>query len=187
MSDKSKRIPLPDTSVLEEYFRYNPLNGELWWKKGGFNRDLSKPCGCVTSYGYLCVGLRTITYSVHRLIWKLVYGTEPQHIDHLNGRRADNRIANLRAVTRNQNNRNIGVTKANSVGYIGIRFDKRYGKWTSQIKMNRKAIYVGSFESKMEAVIAYNTAAIALHGDSAIRKVEYNRIRLHEEFGGNDD
>ncbi|MGX5099908.1 HNH endonuclease [Enterobacter cloacae] len=184
MSDRSKRVPLPEQSELEEHFRYDHSTGLLWRKIGGFNRDLSKPCGVVTGSGYLAVRHKTIAYTVHRLIWKIVHGTEPQHIDHINGNRTDNRICNLRAVSRHQNNRNICITKANKSGYIGVRFDERSKKWTSQIKINRKAIHVGTFDSKKEAVVAYNETALALHGDSALRKVEFNREKLIKEFGG---
>ncbi|EOZ0650999.1 HNH endonuclease [Cronobacter malonaticus] len=184
MADKSKRIPLPSREMLLSIFNYEASKGELWWRESGFNRQMDVPCGYVSGGGYLSVKINGRLCSVHRLIWKMHMDSEPQHLDHVNGNRLDNRIENLRPAIRNENNRNISVTRANTSGYIGVRFDARYKRWVAQIKIERKAIFIGSYETKVEAVHAYNDAAIKMHGDFAHRKILFNQQQLINEFGG---
>lgn len=56
--------------------------------------------------GYLMAGARL--GSVHRLVWKAFNGEIPEglEIDHINRVKDDNRLSNLRAVTRSDNQRN---------------------------------------------------------------------------------
>ena len=60
--------------------------------------------------GYLILnarvdGSRHLIY-LHHLVWALVYGSWPKQIDHVNGDPRDNRIENLREVSRSENDMN---------------------------------------------------------------------------------
>lgn len=67
--------------------------------------------------------------SYHRLCWILYYRRNPEHvIDHINGDRLDNRIANLRDVTQGENSRNIKPRKDRTTGFAGIWLRKAT-KW----------------------------------------------------------
>ena len=77
---------------------------------------------------------------------------KPYEVDHINRNRLDNRKENLRFVTSTQNNINMGVCKINTSGYKGVNWDKRRQKWRARIKLHRKEIHLGYFETKEEAV-----------------------------------
>lgn len=73
-----------------------------------------KKCGIVGEKGYAHISLLGKKYKAHRLAWLYVYGHFPKNeIDHINRVRDDNRIANLRDVTRAENMQNTvrGTTK----------------------------------------------------------------------------
>lgn len=185
--DRSKRLPLPDQKVLLEAFRYEADTGLLWWKVKKANRKMDRSCGTLNHNGYMYVRFENQLYTLHRIIWKILTGREPMHIDHVNGCRIDNRCSNLREVTRNENNRSIGLTSANTSGYVGVRYSQRDKSWMAYIKTEKKRISIGYFKDKREAVEAYNKKAIELHGKFAIRKVHHNIQMLSKEFGGQHD
>jgi len=80
-------------------------NNKLYWKpeqkwRGG------KEVGCYDKdTGYCRVGFQGKYYYVHRIVWEFHNGKVPKdmQIDHINGKRADNRIENLQLVTPRQN------------------------------------------------------------------------------------
>lgn len=184
--EKSKRIQLPDISVLTSTFSYNPVTGFLTRIKGS-TKSSRAACGSKSANGYMSVRVDGVLYSVHRIIWKITTGEEPMHLDHINGIRTDNRIVNLREVSRNENNRNIGISPRNTSGYAGVTFVKSSKKWTAQLKINRKQISGGYFINKIDAVLAFNALAIKLHGEFARRRVEHNVKQLIKEFGSNHE
>ncbi len=76
-------------------------------------------------------------YVAHQLAWLYVYGKFPdEQIDHINGIGTDNRIANLRECNPSQNMENIGISKKNTSGFIGVHFDKSQKKWVASVKKN---------------------------------------------------
>lgn len=187
MTDKVNRIPLPSQQSLLSQLRYEVDTGLLWWKERKINRQMDKSCGTLHHNGYLYLRINGKLYTLHRIIWKMVTGREPDHLDHISGCRIDNRLSNLREVSRNQNNRSIGLTKANSSGYIGVRFSDKDNCWTTQITIERKRIFLGRFKDKRQAIEAYNHKAIELHGHFAMRKVQHNIQMMAKEFGGQYD
>lgn len=106
--------------------------------------------GFMDNCGYLRTSIRGRKYLVHRLIYKLhnpEFDLESDLvIDHINRDRTDNRIENLRAVTKAENNRNRDLPK-------GVSYCKQTGKW--------KAIHprwLGRFDTEQEAIDAVNAA-----------------------------
>lgn len=114
MSKFSK--PLPSQEYLIECFYYDPDTGILVWKKRPIEHFYNHQSFCRWNtmfsgktaghkskdrYGfYLSVRVNISTYKAHRLIWKIVTGTDPcGEIDHINGIKTDNRFINLRDAT----------------------------------------------------------------------------------------
>ena len=82
-------------------------------------------------------------YKAHRVIWKMVYGSDPHYIDHINGDRTDNRISNLRSVTKAQNNRNKRLRSDNKSGVTGVHWYNPRNKWRVDVRYNGKTKHIG--------------------------------------------
>ncbi len=95
---------------------------------------------------------------------EVLYGYE---IDHKDTNGLNNLEENLRICTRSQNIQNIKLKNRNTSGYKGVWWHKLTNKWTAQITINYKKIYLGLFDDKKDAAISYNTAALQYHGEFA--------------------
>lgn len=145
---------------LHELFHYNPETGVLTWKVdriGG--TKAGQRAGCKNTIGYRTVNVDGRRMYEHRVIWQMVTGLPPsRQIDHRNGVRDDNRLANLREATNAENNRNTGVKSHNTSGHVGVSWAKREGKWRAYITVNGRQIGLGYF-NEIEAAIAARLAA----------------------------
>lgn len=83
-------------------------------------------------------------------------------IDHLNGDTLDNRKQNLRIITRSENNKNVRKRINNTSGYTGVQMNKRTGLWLATIWLHHNKFYLGEFDTREEASIAYRAAARVL-------------------------
>ena len=108
------------------------------------------------------------TIFMHREVLRLAGIEVPAgcETDHINGDRLDNRLANLRVVTHQQNgwNRKIELTKRSSK-YKGVYRHKT--TWQAGIRHNGKQIYLGCYTDEWDAAQAYNEAARRLFGEYA--------------------
>lgn len=104
---------------------------------------------------------------MHRDILKLV-GKEMA--DHADENKLNNQRENLRKCTKSQNTVNKGLLRNNTSGYNGVWFHKgkwRVKRWTAEIHVNGKKIYLGSYLTKEEGAFAYNQAATKYFGEFA--------------------
>jgi len=79
-------------------------------------------------------------------------------IDHINGIKDDNRINNLRDVTRSQNHQNRKLAKHNTSGVIGVYWRSDTNKWAAQINSNNKRLVLGCYTNKQDAINARRLA-----------------------------
>jgi len=88
--------------------------------------------------------------------------------DHINGDPLDNRKANLRLASKQQNLRNRGKglwLGRSSSRYKGVCLLR--GKWQAQIGKDHKNIYLGTFPCEFCAALAYDIAAVEHFGEFA--------------------
>ncbi|WP_442951582.1 HNH endonuclease [Paenibacillus sp. GYB004] len=73
-------------------------------------------------------------------------------VDHINHDTMDNRLVNLRLVTRSENGQNRKGAQQNSKsGIRGVSWHKQNKKWVAQIKVNGKRMCLGFFSDIHEA------------------------------------
>lgn len=132
---------------LKKQLSYDPVTGE-------FTRfSTGKKTGSPNKRGYLYIQLNGKHYRAHRLAWLYIYGEWPKdQIDHINHVIDDNRIENLRAVSRIENQRNRKRNKNNTSGYHGVHWCAAANKWAARIKTNGKVRHLGVFENKDDAI-----------------------------------
>lgn len=153
-----------DISALRAAFRYEERTGRLFWRiSPSQSVRAGDAAGSDNGQGYMTVKYKGKKYALHRLVWALWYGEFPnQDIDHINGHRSDNRIANLRAVTNQQNCQNRRKpTKKNKSGFLGVA--QEGSRWRAQICVDNRRIRLGYFDSPQQAHEAYMRAKRRLH------------------------
>lgn len=98
------------------------------------------------------------TVPIHQLVWD-AFGnqerTDDLVIDHINRIRDDNRIENLRLVSKRQNSLNNSIKKVGKVKYRGVYWHNRNEKFYSHITFNKKRHWLGMFNTEIEASNAY--------------------------------
>ena len=178
-----KTLPTPE--LLRQLVEYDPDRGLFWWKprtpdhfqgaaypmracsvwnalyagKPAFITDngLGYQRGRVMHFGALVA---------HRVAWAVHYDEWPtRFIDHINGDRADNRIANLRLATRSENNRNRLEGKNNTSGVMGVHWDGH--SWVARCGADGIRHHLGSFATLDLAAAARQEAVDRLHREFA--------------------
>lgn len=71
--------------------------------------------------------------------------------DHINRDKLDNRLENLRWVTRTENAQNSSASRTNATGIRGVRFDVQAGRYLARIQMGGKAVVRRWFDDPREA------------------------------------
>lgn len=173
------KLTKEDEGYIRDNLRYDPETGELWWTKPLGTRPLDRPAGSKQNQGYFMVDVeapsRRCRLLNHRLAWFLYYGFWPNDmLDHINGDRRDNRIANLRLASGSQNHGNMAARVGGSSKYKGVSWHKTIKKWKVSLCADRKRKHLGYYTSEEEAARAYDKAARETFG-------EYARLNFPEE------
>ncbi len=90
---------------LRELLSYNPTTGVFRWRVTRGGRLAGARAGCIDRRnGYVVIRVGKVKYSAHQLAMLHATGEWPTlEIDHKNRRKADNRLCNLRQVSRRLN------------------------------------------------------------------------------------
>lgn len=167
--------PLPTPEVLRQLLRYEPETGKLFWKERGpeqavWNRawagkeTFTAPSG----HGYRVGHINGRKYYAHRVAFACFHGKWPdEHVDHINGDRGDNRIANLRPASNSENMRNMRTPRSNKSGAKGVSWSSNRMKWEARIRTGNGSKFLGHFDTVSDAAEAYKRAARQYHGSFA--------------------
>lgn len=114
-------------------------------------------------HGFLYARNNTVG-PLHRFILSLhendITGKVVDHIDH---NTLNNRKENLRICTNQQNVTNSRIPKNNTSGHKGVYWAKDKHKWTAQISINNKTIYLGRYDNIEDAIEAREKATITYY------------------------
>lgn len=154
---------------LKEVLDYNPETGNFMWRQNLRQRKLtSRYAGAINPNGYVQICIDQIIYKAHRLAWFYHYGKWPtDQIDHINGIKSDNRIANLRQADFSRNQANSKRRINNVCGYKGVCLHRLSGLYMARIMVDRENIFLGYFKTPELAHDRYLIAAKKYFGEFA--------------------
>jgi len=170
-------------SVLKSLLIYSASSGDFFWSardqsffksvgscKAWNKRFANKKAFSDTGDGYLGGTILGRKVKAHRVAWAMHYGAWPMgEIDHVDGNRSNNAIANLRDVSRSENCKNRGTSQKNTSGSVGVTWDARDRLWKAQLQVNGKCVHIGCFKNKDEAIVA--------------RKIAQRKFGFHKNHG----
>lgn len=161
------RLADVDAATVRELLSYDPTTGILKWRKSKGRAPAGSIAGSLGQDGYLRIGINRRIYKAHRLIWLLMYREWPGiEVDHINGNPTDNRLVNLRNAGRSANRQNLrGPTSISATGLLGVYPNRgsRRNPYRFQIRLNGKAIHLGSFHTKEDAQREYLKVKRRIH------------------------
>lgn len=152
---------------IRELLNYDAETGLFTWRVARGRSAAGATAGSRHVNGYVCINIDGRGYGAHRLAWLHAHGHTPQVVDHINGERSDNRLANLRDVTYQVNAENRkGARAGKLIPLMGVRKQSRSGTYTASIKVNGKVLALGGFKTAEEAHSAYMAAKAEHHSGS---------------------
>ncbi len=149
---------------LKRLISYDPETGVFKWKVNKSNISEGDIAGhyaiaCTKKYHFIMINYKN--YLAHRLAWLHVHGRWPEyHIDHIDGNGCNNKLQNLREVTRFENQKNMRRSSNNKSGITGVYFRNDTSAWCVQITANLKTITIGCFNNIFDAACARKNAEI---------------------------
>lgn len=181
--------------LIRELLNYDPKTGLFTWKKRGVswfkdrggrytaewcqksfnNKHGGKPAFTAeTSKGYLTGGIMRRNFFAHRVAWAHFHGSWPKFtIDHINRDKGDNRIENLRDVSRVVNNHNVERRKGE---YVGVAWWEPSRKWLARISKDGEFYYLGYYDTAIEAARVRDAKARELYGCDAYQNLEVSDV-----------
>lgn len=143
----------PQITLEDDNFIYHFDTGKIFIKlKNGDIREtgLSKD-----KDGYHQIWISDKMCKVHRVLYAKYHSMKIPNdkvIDHIDRNPSNNKIENLRLVTRSENSQNQSIKKNNTSNHKNIFWDEKCCKW--RIRIGDK--YYGSFEELAQAVLHRN-------------------------------
>ena len=149
----------------KELFTYDRETGIIKWRKKANSRRGNLVAGYTRPNfdgGYIRIHCKDKLYYAHRIAMLLAYGFygDELEVDHINHIRDDNRLSNLRFVTRSDNNRNKSRDSRNITGVMGVYYQRVRRKYEARIIVDGMNIYLGEFVTLEEAAKVRKAAEI---------------------------
>jgi hypothetical protein len=132
-----------------DLLRYVPETGQMYWLKdlGKGRIKAGDKAGTQGVDGYCVITINDRGYRRARLAFLWAYGRWPTPtVDHINRKRTDDRLENLREATPGQQGRNKGYSTRRNAG-IYERPSLRGPRWVAWFRCN----YLGTFATKQAA------------------------------------
>ena len=152
---------------LKELLDYDPLTGVFRWRV--YRARGARPgsiAGTPNDNGYILIGIDGVVRRAHRLAWLYINGKQPTGlIDHVNGDKTDNRIANLRLATKSTNGANSKTRCDSSIGLKGVYRNR--ARYSARISCNGTRYRLGTYDTPELAHAAYCAAARRYFGEFA--------------------
>ena len=131
--------------ALDKGITYDSETGDVYGVRGRVLKNKN-------NRGYVVIGLnhnkKKYFLLAHQFAFFVTHNKTTECIDHINGKKSDNRILNLREVTQQENHFNRKTAK-------GYYYNKTANKYQAQIKLNGKDMYLGYFDKPEEARACY--------------------------------
>ena len=146
---------------LHELFEYDQKSGQIFYRNSAPRVTKGMRAGWLENTGYRRIRINGKAYLEHVIVWAMFYGEFPaMEIDHVNHIRTDNRIENLRHVSKIDNGRNQKLSNRSTTKICGVYWSKTFKKWQPQIRVDGKLISLGMFNDKIDAVAARKNAEV---------------------------
>jgi hypothetical protein len=176
-----KVFGLDDIALLRALLVYEKDTGRLYWRRrpvewfkpnslgqmaaaNAWNRRYAEQEAFTSTNGggYRNGCVLRVNLKAHRVAWAIHHGRWPSEVDHLNGDKTDNRLDNLREVTRQINSCNRSRRSDNSSGAVGVDFYQ--GRtWRARLHTQGREVVIGYFDT-MESAVAARKAAQLEYG-----------------------
>jgi hypothetical protein len=153
---------------LKQFLDYNPETGNFTWKVTTGDGYKGNVAGHLHGkIGHVYIGIKGKSYLASRLAWLYMKGEWPKvTIDHRDRNPSNNKWDNLREALFNQNNMNRLYESRELPKWVY----KHGSRYKAQIKINKKAINLGSFDTPEEAYLVAEAKAKELHGEFFVGK-----------------
>ena len=149
---------------LKELLHYDQYTGVFTWLCNKRKPNSLGYAGTIAhrkgkKYMQICINFKK--YYSHRLAWFYTNKEWPENeIDHIDGNGLNNKINNLRPVTRAENTKNTRKYNTNKSGLTGVCWDKRESKWKSYINIDGVLKNIGYFDNIFDAACSRKSASI---------------------------
>lgn len=163
----TRRTSILTAQVLRSLLSYDPESGDFRWISRIGNIRAGAKAGSIGRRGYIDICVNKERHGAHRLAWLYVYGEWPAgEIDHRDGHKSNNRIANLRDITHAVNTQNLRTAhrRNTSTGLLGVRrSDTKALRFNAVIMVAGKVKCLGSYSDPQAAHQVYLAAKRNLH------------------------